>query len=105
MDDWVSFSFTYPSSLHLKAKFMKKNRLRMIVSMGCKQVPITYESLGLQQRNKNFRTPVEQANKMMLRFLLLRSSFTEKEHSNNLRSFLNNTQICIQCIQCFILQI
>jgi len=31
-NDWVSFSFTHPSSLHLKAKFMKKNRLRTIVS-------------------------------------------------------------------------
>jgi len=25
IDCWVSFSFTHPSSLHLKAKFMKKN--------------------------------------------------------------------------------
>jgi len=33
MDYWVSFSFTYPSSLHLKVKSMKKNRSHMIVSM------------------------------------------------------------------------
>jgi len=54
MDYWVSFSFTHPSSLHLKTKFMKKNQLRTIVSTWCKQVPITYELFGLLQRNMIF---------------------------------------------------
>ena len=58
---------------------MKKNWLRTIISTWHKQVPITYESLGLLQRNKDFWTPLEQANKMMSRFLLLRPSFTKKE--------------------------
>ena len=34
MDYWVSFCCTHPSSLHLKAKFVKKNRSRMIVLTG-----------------------------------------------------------------------
>ena len=33
MDYWVSDSFTHLPSLHLKAKFMKKNRSCTIVSM------------------------------------------------------------------------
>jgi len=56
-----------------------KNRLRTIILMWLKQAPISYESLGLLQQNKNFWTPLEQANKMMSRFLLLRPSFTKKE--------------------------
>jgi len=79
IDYWISYSFTRPSSLHLKAKFVKKDRARTIVSTWRKQAPITYESLGLLQGNKDIRTPLEQANKMMSRFLLLRPSFTKKE--------------------------
>jgi len=58
---------------------LKKNRLRMIISTWRKQPYITYQSLGLLQRNKDFWTPLEQANKMMSRVLLLRTSFTKKE--------------------------
>ena len=79
MDYWVRFSFGHPSSLHLKAKFMKKNRSHTIVSIWCKQAPITYESLGLLQRNKDFQIPLEQANKVMSRFVLLHPFFTKKE--------------------------
>jgi len=44
IDGWVSFPFTHPSLLHLKANFMKKNR-----SFRCdvKKVPLTYVSFGL----------------------------------------------------------
>ena len=38
-----------------------------------------YVSLGLLQRNNDFPTPVEQANKMISRFLLLVPSFTKKD--------------------------
>jgi len=79
MDYWVSFSFTHPSLLHLKVKFMKKNWSCTIISTWRKQVPITYVSLGLLKQNKHFWTPLEQANKMMSRFLLLHCSFTKKE--------------------------
>ena len=86
MDYWVSFSFTHLSSLHLKAKFMKKNWSRTIVSTWCKQAPITYESLGLLQQNKDFWAPLELANKMMSRFLLLRP-FTKKQTFKNFTEF------------------
>ena len=76
MDYWVSFFFSHPSSPYLKVKFMKKHRLRTIISTWRKQAPITYESLGLLQQNKYFLTPLEQANKIMSRFLLLCPSFT-----------------------------
>jgi len=33
IDYWLRFSLTRPSLLHLKAKFMKKNQWRTIVSM------------------------------------------------------------------------
>ena len=78
MDHWVSISFTYPPSLHLKAKFVKKNWLRTIILMWCKQVPITYVSLGLLQWNEGFQTPLEQANKTISRFLLSCCSFNKK---------------------------
>jgi len=100
MDYCVSFSFTHPSSLHLEVKFMKKNQLCTIVSTWRKQVPITYESLGLLQQNKDFQTPLEQANKMIPRFLLLHPSFTKKEMFKKFTEFFNNMQICTQCIQC-----
>jgi len=92
MDYWVSFSFTHPS-LHLKAKFMKKNWSRTIVSTWRKQAPITYESSGLLQRNKDFRTPLEEANMMMSRFLLLRHSFTKKETLKKFPEFFQYTNI------------
>jgi len=87
MDYWIIFFFIHPSSLHLKMKFMKKNLLRRIMLTWRKQVPITYESLGLVQRNKDFRTSLEQANKMMSRFLLFRTSFTKKETFKIYRTF------------------
>jgi len=79
MDHCVSFSFTHASLLHLKAKFIKKNWSHTLVSTWPKQAPIIYESFGLLLRNKHFQTPLEQANKLMSRFLLLRPSFTKKE--------------------------
>ena len=45
--------------------------------MWCKQVPITYKSLGLLQRNKDFRTPLEQTSKDII--LLLCPSFAKEE--------------------------
>jgi len=42
------------------------------------KMPIICLSLDLLQRNKDFSTPLEQANKMMPRFLLLGDSFTKK---------------------------
>jgi len=92
IDCWVSFSFTHPPSLHLQAKFMKKNQSHMIVSTWRKQVPITYISLGLLQWNKDFQTPLEQANKMMSRFLLLSPSFTKKEMFKKFTEFFQ--QLC-----------
>ena len=71
-------SLTHPSSLHTKAKFVKKNRSRMIASTQCKQTLTTSVSLGLLQRNKDFPSPIEQANKMISRVLLLVPSFTKK---------------------------
>ena len=53
---------------------------------------ITYVSSGLLQRNNDFPTPLEQANKMISRFILLVPSFTKKEGFKNLRNFFNNTQ-------------
>ena len=46
--------------------------------------------MDLLQRNKDFPTPLEQANKMMSRFLLLGDSFTKK-CSKNLQNIFNNT--------------
>jgi len=86
-------------------KFMKKNWLLTIVSTWHKQVLITYELLGLMQWNKGFQTALEQENKMMPRFLLLSPSFTKKEMFKKFTEFFNNTHLCNQCIQCFILQI
>ena len=88
IDYWVRFSFTHPSSLHLKAKFMKKNWLCTIVLTWHKQVPITHESLSLLQRNKEYQTLLEQANEMMSRFLLSRPSFTKKETLKKSTEFL-----------------
>ena len=76
---WVSFSFTHPSSLHTKVKFVKKNRSRKIASTRRKQTLITSISLGLLQQNKGFPTPLEQANKMISKVLLLVPSFTKKQ--------------------------
>jgi len=42
--------------------------------------------LGLLQRNKDFQTPLEQANKMVSRFLLFCPSFT-KETSKKFTDF------------------
>ena len=105
MDYWVSFSFTHPSSLHLKAKFMKKNRSRTIVSTWRKQAPITYESLDLLQRNKDFQTPLSRWKRWCPGFCYYALLSLRKKRSNNLRNIFNNTQICTQCSQCFILQI
>jgi len=83
-----------------EGKFMKKNQSQAIISTWRKQVPITYISLGLLQRNTDFQTTLEQANKMMSRFILLGPSFTKKK---NVQNFFNNSQVCTHCIQCFIL--
>ena len=53
---------------------------------------ITYVSVGLLQRNKDFPIPHEEANKMISRFLLLVSSFTKKEAFNKFMDFFNNMQ-------------
>ena len=45
---WVSLSFYRLSALDTKVKFVKKNRLRAIVSTSHKQMLITCVSLGLQ---------------------------------------------------------
>ena len=87
MDYWISFSITHPSSLHLKVKFMKKNWSRTIISTWCKQMPIPKIFLGLLNRNKYFPTVLEQANKVMSRFVLLAPSFTKKEVLKNLWNF------------------
>ena len=79
IDYWVTFHFIHLSSLHLKMKFMEKNWSHMIVLTWRKQVPITYISLGLLQRNNYFQTPLEQVNKMISRFLLLLPSFTHSK--------------------------
>ena len=90
---WVSLPFTRPSSLHTKVKFMKKNRLSMIASTRRKQMLIMYVSSGLLQRNKDSPTPLEQANKMISRFLLLVPSFTKKEGLKKFTEFFNNMQV------------
>ena len=50
-------------------------------------------SLSLLQRNKDFPTTLEQANKVISRFLLLVSSFTKKEGLKKFTEFFNNTQV------------
>ena len=88
IDYWVSFSFTHPSSLPLKAKFMKKSWLHAIVLTWHKQASITYMCiLGSTATNKDFPTPLEQVNTTMTGFLLLDSSFTKKEALKNLWNF------------------
>ena len=90
---WVSFSFTHPSSLHTKAEFVKRNGLCTIASKWRKQMLITYVSLGLLQRNKDFQTPLEQANKIISRVFLLVPSFIKKEVFKKFTEFFNNTQL------------
>ena len=58
---------------------MRKNRSCKIVSMCRKQTPITSISLGLLQRNEDFRTPFELANQMISNFLLLDVFFSTNQ--------------------------
>jgi len=69
---------------------MKKNRSHMIVLTWHKQASITYISL---QRNKDFWISLEQANKMMSRFLLL-CPFSLRNVQKIYGIVFNNTQIC-----------
>jgi len=96
---WLGEVFLYSSFFTaFEGRIHEKNWSRTIVSTWCKQAPITYESLGVLQRNRDFLTPLEQANKMMSRLLSLRSSFTKKETFKKFMNFFfNNTQICTQC--------
>jgi len=60
--------FYSPASPQTKSKSMKKHRLWTTVSMSREQMAITYNSLGAQQPNKDFRAPLAWANTMIPRF-------------------------------------
>jgi len=79
---WVSFSLYHSSSLRTETKSVKKNRSHMIIMTWHKQRIITP---SLWQRNKNFRTPLEQANKMITLYYWTLSL---------------SRIICFMCMQC-----
>jgi len=75
-----------------KGEIHEENWSRTIISTWRKQVPITYVSLSLLLQNKDFPTRLEQANKMMSRFLLLGPPFTKKETFKTFTEFFQ--QLC-----------
>ena len=61
---WVHFSLYHSFSLRAETKSVKEDRLRTIVSTWREQRITIVASFSLLQRNKDFQTPLEQANKM-----------------------------------------